>query len=109
MIVGLFIDTLIFGFTHYVVSWSFQISKRPVKSISSSEIFTAGETIDIGKLIVNAYRSVYNTDIDLFIVIESKDLFTTLFTQRKSINRSNHRDVAVIRYKFETKTVSEMF
>jgi len=47
-------------------------------------------------------------EIDLWIVVDSKDLFDTLSTCRNAIDRSIRGDVSVIRYEFETKNVSRI-
>lgn len=46
--------------------------------------------------------------IELVIVVDSKYLFTSLSTQKNSINRSNRADVNVIHFEFETGSVDEM-
>lgn len=43
--------------------------------------------------------------IDLIIVVDSKDLYTTLTTKRQSIDRSVPGDIRVIRYEFEIRNV----
>lgn len=42
-------------------------------------------------------------EVELFVVLDSCDLFTSLSTQRKSADRSVPADVNYIRYMFETE------
>ena len=39
--------------------------------------------------------------VELIVILDSKDLYTSLSTQRQSINRSVRADVNFIRYEFE--------
>lgn len=48
-------------------------------------------------------------EIELLIALDSKDLFSSLSTQRNSIDRSIRADVNVIRFEFETKSVSKIY
>lgn len=46
--------------------------------------------------------------LDLFIVTNSKDLYTSLSTKRKSIDRSIHADINLIQYAFETGYINNI-
>lgn len=46
--------------------------------------------------------------IDMTIVVDSKDLYTTLITQSQSIDRSIHGDIGVVRFEFEVQNVSKI-
>ena len=108
-VAGLLIGEFQEGSVWHTLSWSSHKSKRPVKSIGAAEILAAGEAIDEGKVLVNAYRVLLGMDIDLMISLDSKDLFETLSTCRNSIDRSIRADVSVIRYEFETQNVNRFF
>ena len=82
----------------HLISWSSHKSKRPVCSIGSAEILAAGEAIDEGKVIKRVIGKVHNFNPDLIVVVDSKDLFTSLSTKRDSIDKSIRPDVNVIRF-----------
>lgn len=46
--------------------------------------------------------------IDLLIVVDPKDLYTTLTTKRQSIDCSIRGDIEVIRYEFEMRNVAKV-
>ena len=108
MIAGLPIGDFKAGLVFHTLNWSSQKSKRSVKSIGDAEILAAGETIDEGKVLANAYRELLHMEIELLVALDSKDLFETLSTCRNSIDRSIRADVSVIRYEFETQKVNRM-
>lgn len=107
VIAGFLVDTVWSEYIYHLISWTFHRAKQPVKSITSAKIFAAGEAIDTGKLILNVYRSLLDTDIELIIVTGSRDLFTALSTQWQSIDKSIRGDVGVMQYEFETQTFLE--
>lgn len=80
MIMRLPNDNLISQSIYHVIPCSSHQTKVPITSITFAEIFTAGEAIDIGKLNVNTYRTVFNADIDLVTTADPTDLFTTRST-----------------------------
>jgi len=108
MLSGLLFGELSEGSTVHVLSWSSRKSKRPVKSIASAETLAVGEAIDEGKLLRNAFERLLNIEIELVIILDSKDLFDTLSTCRNATDRSIRADVNVIRFEFETRAVSRM-
>ena len=55
-----------------------------------------------------AYEELLNIEIGLNIIVDSKDLYTTLSTCKNSIDRSIRGDVSVIRYEFEAKNITAM-
>ena len=62
----------------HTLSWSFHKSQRPVKSVTSAETLAAGEAIDEGKLLVKALEELLGTEVKLWVIVNSKDLFSTL-------------------------------
>lgn len=77
----------------------------PVRSICEADIFAAGEAIDEGKMLAKSLFTVFSTPVPLLITIDSKDLLTSLNTQKKSVDKSNRSDVNVIRFEFEIRAV----
>ena len=82
-------------------------ARRPVKSTAAAEILAAGEAIDDGKMLTQTLSILLGRKIELLIVLDSKDLFTSLSTQRNSIDKSVRGDVNVIRFEFEVGNVAE--
>lgn len=91
-----------------IVFWISHQSRRPVKNVPAAENLAATEGIDESKLIASAYKQLLNIGIRVKIVVDSKDLFTSLATQRNSINRSTSSDVACTRYEFQVGWVDEI-
>ena len=68
----------------------------------------AGEAINEGKVLAKALEELLGTEVKLWIVVDSKDLFSTLSTCRLATDRSIRGDVSSIRFEFATKNVSSM-
>lgn len=92
----------------YALTWASHKSKRPVRSIGSAEIIAVSEAIDEGKVIKNASSQLLGIDVPLIVATDSKDLYSSLSTQRNSIDKSIRADVNVIRFEFETMAVNTM-
>ena len=108
IVTGLLIGDLCEGSVLHNISWISHKSKRPVKSVPAAEILAAAEGIDEGKMISGAYSEIFNMEVDLKIFVDSKDLFTSLSTQRLSIDRSIRGDVGSIRFEFQTGAVQSV-
>lgn len=93
---------------YHASSWISHKSKRLVKSVPAAEILAATEGIDEGKMIAQAYSEILGFDIKLRLCVDSKDLFTSLSTQRNSIDRSIRGDVGCIRFEFQTGAVDKI-
>ncbi len=92
----------------HALSWISHKSKRPVKSVPAAEILAATEGIDEGKMIAQAYSELMAMEIKMQLCVDSKDLFTSLSTQRNSIDRSIRGDVSSIRFEFQTGAVEKI-
>lgn len=90
---------------YHVLSWMSYKSKQVVKSVPVAEILVAAEVIEGGKVLTGTYAEIMNMEIKLWIYVDSKDIFTSLWAQRNSIDNSIKRDVSWIRYEFQTKAV----
>lgn len=64
--------------------------------------------MEIGKTLANIYGLLLGLKIDLVVTVDSKDLSTTLTTQRQSIDCSICGDVTVILFESEIKNVSKI-
>lgn len=93
---------------YHPISWISHKSKRPVKNVPIADILAAAEGIDEGKAISLAYSELMDMEIKFKLCVDSRDLFTSLSTQRNSIDRSIRGDVACITYEFETGTVESI-
>lgn len=87
---------------------SFHKSKRPVRSIGAAEILAAGEAIDKGNNISMTTSLVLGTHIPLHVVLDSKDLYTSLSTKRNLVDKSIRADVNCIRFEFERRNVVQI-
>lgn len=108
VLTGLLVGKLEQGSIFHSLSWISHKSKRPVKCIPAAEILASGETIDEAKSIAHTYRELLNMDISVQLCVDSKDLFTSLSTQRNSIDRSIRADVACIRFEFQVGCVDKI-
>lgn len=61
-------------------------SKRPVKSTEAAEILAAAESIDEGQILKQALPVVLHLELQLLIAVDSRDLITSLSTQRNFID-----------------------
>lgn len=108
IITGLLIGDMKEGSVFHNTSWLSHKSKRPVKSVPAAEIFAAAEGIYEGKMIAGVYSEIFKMKISLRLFVDSKDLFTSLSTQRLSIDRSIRGDVGSIRFEFQTGMVQNI-
>lgn len=77
-------------------------SNSPVKSIGAAEILVGTEGIDGGKILKTLFSVTYRMNIPLHIVLDTKDISTSLSSQRNSIDESIRADVNIVRFEFET-------
>lgn len=107
-VAGLLIGQLEEGSVYHTISWQSQKSRHPVRSIAAGEILAAGEAIDEGLVLKRTFALLLDMEIELVVVLDSKDLYSSLATQRKSIERSVRADVNFIQYQFETKQANRI-
>lgn len=107
-IAGLLIDKLAVDSIFHTISWSSYKARRPVKSTAAAEIIAAGEGVEHGKVIADAYRLLLNVSIYLVVVVDSKNLFTALTTKRQFVGQSIRGDIGATRYEFEGRTVAKV-
>jgi len=107
-IAGLIIGDFKSGTIFHTLSWRSQKSKRPVRSVGVAETFAAGIAIDEGKLLKMAYQRILGLPIDLYVAVDSNDLWETISTCRTPTDKSIRSDVCLIRYEFETKALNRL-
>ena len=105
---GLVIGDVSLNSIFHTLGWSSQKSKRPTKSVGAAETLAAGSAIDEGKTLVQAYQTLLNLNVDLVIVVDTKDLYDSLSTCRNATDKSIRADVSLIRYEFETHKINRM-
>ena len=105
---GVLIGPLQKGSIFHTLSWQSHRSRRPAKSTPVAEILACSEAIDEGKTIKYTLRQIIELDLPLYIVVDTKDLFTTLSTRQNSIDKAIRPDVNSIRFEFETQNVDEI-
>lgn len=103
---GVLIGPLEKGSVYYTLNWSSHKSRRPVRSIGAAEIIAVGEAIDDGKTLKSALTALLGISVQLVVVTDSKDMYTSLSTQRNSVDKSIRSDVNLIRFEFETNSVN---
>lgn len=108
VITGFLIGEMKNNAIYHPISWLSHKSKRPVKSVPAAEILAAGEGIDEGKTIARTYSDLLDMDVGMRLCVDSKDLFTSLSTQKNSIDKSIRGDVGCIRYEFQTGAVEKI-
>lgn len=108
VLAGLLIGELTEGAVFYTLLWLSHKSRRPVKSVPAAEILAAAEGIDEEKMLAATYSEFLGVQVKLRVYIDSKDLFSSLSTQRVSVDRSIRSDVSCIRYEFQTGNVNEL-
>ena len=96
MLTALLFGDLSNGSIFHTISWLSHKSKRPVKSVPAAEILASAEAIDEGKSIAHAYSELLGVEVKVHLCVDSKDLFTSLSSQRNYIDRSIRGDAASI-------------
>lgn len=108
VLTGLLIGTIKKYAMYHPIWWLSHKSKRPTKSTPAAEILAASEAIDEGKVIYGTYSELLSMDISVELCVDSKDLFTSMSTQRNSIERSIRGDVSCIRFELQVGSVSDI-
>lgn len=96
------------GSVFHTLQWNSHLSHRPVKSIASSEVLAAGEGVDEGKQLARTYKKLLQLDVPLTVLVDSKDLFTSISTCRVPEDKSIRADLELLRYYYETKQLNEL-
>lgn len=90
---------------YHVLFWSSHKSKRPGLYIGTAEIIAAGEIINEGKMLATTASSLHSSRVSLLIALYSKDMFTSLSTQRNGMDKPIHEDKNYIWHAFECRNV----
>lgn len=87
----------------HLLSWASHKSRRPVHSTPAAEILAASEAIDELMMLKNALDAIFEVRVHTYVLIDSKDLYSTLSTQKNSVDRSVRAAVNCIRFTYETE------
>lgn len=82
--------------------------KKACRSAGAAEILAASGVIDKGKILKAEISKIVNGTGPLSNGINSKELYSSLSTRRKSIDKSIRAVVNVIRFEYEGGDVSVM-
>lgn len=73
----------------------------PLRSTDAAEILAAGEAIEKTVLLLEAISTVLQVYVTVVVLLDSKELFSSLSSQRNTIDKSIHGDVNAIRFHHE--------
>lgn len=59
----------------HFLAWTSKKSRRPVKSNTSPDILAAYEAVEVEKVLSNRLKKLLDVHVDLWIAIDSKDLY----------------------------------
>ena len=108
ILTGLLIGEIKKNAIYHTISWISHKAKRPVKNVPAADILAAAEYIDEGNTISKAYSELLDMDMKVRLAVDSKDLFTSLSTQKNSIDNLIRGDVSCIRFEFQTGAVDQI-
>lgn len=91
------------GFLLYTRNWMILKSKRSVKSICTVEISCSLRNHWWKKFLKSAISSLLVNFIRLITALDSGNLFTSLSTQRNSVDKSMRADIILICYEYGTR------
>lgn len=93
---------------YHMISWVSHKAKTPVKSIQAAGIFAAAKGIDDFKIACSVYNEILDVNVKLRLCVDSKDIFSSLSTQKNSIDKSIRGDVSSRRFEFHTDAVDSI-
>lgn len=102
-IIGLVFGDINQGSIFHLLSWTSHKPRRPDQSTAAAEILALSEAIDELVTIHTALEEILQVKIYLWELVDAKDLYNSLSTQRNSVDKSIRGDVNLIRFMFETK------
>lgn len=102
-----FVTAIVFGKIQqgsviHIMSWASHRSRRPVRSTPAAEILAAGEALDEIVSLKNALSAMLGIKVQLAVLVDSKDLYRSLSSQRHLTDKSVRADVNSICFYHET-------
>lgn len=77
-------------------------SKRRLRSTTAAEIISAEEALEEVALIEQAFEFIYGVEIKLVVLVDTKELYQCMSTQRNETENPGRGDFNTIRYNYET-------
>lgn len=84
---------------------SSQKLQRPIRSVGAAETLACEETIDGGKVLARSVGFCLGIDVELTVVLDSKDLFDCLYKQRSNFDMFIRAGLRAIRHEIEMSSV----
>ena len=84
------------GSVFHLLTWTSHKSRRPVKSTPAAEIMAASEALDELIPLRDAFQRIVGTKVVSWELVDSKDLYNSLTTQRNSVDKSIRSEVNCI-------------
>lgn len=107
-IVGLLIGDMRKNLVSHVVAWLSHKSRRKVKSVTAEKLLAASKSIDLGKEAAPCFSENLDTKVIFYLVIYSKELFSTISTQENAADCSPRGDVGPFCFEFATGIVENI-
>lgn len=107
-IAGIMLDEIGQSSIFHLFSWLSHKAKESLHSTKAFEILAAGGVVDEAKILGYSLSMLNDVKIGLHILIDSKDLFWSLNTHRKSVDRSIRADISAITYKIECENINQL-
>lgn len=101
-VIGLFYGEIKKGSVLHLLSWASHKSRRPVRSTSAAKILAAGEALDEIVLLRDVLSTILGVCVLLAVLVDSKDLYRPLSSQRHPTDKSVRGYVNAIRFYYET-------
>lgn len=98
---GLLIGDMEKGSISHVLWGSLHKARRLVQIIGATEILAAGDAIGEGKELARSLSQICSVGVPLQTDLDSKELFTSLSTQRSRIDKSIRPNVSVKKFELE--------
>lgn len=108
IVCGLLIGSLNHETYYLTVSRASHEAKCSVRFIAAEKIPAASEGINEGMILKRKYALLLILIIELLVVLDSKDLYTSLFTHRQLIDSSIPADVNYIWYQSELGSADQI-
>lgn len=84
-----------------LLSWESQSSRWPVRSTPAAEILAVSEALDEMIPLRTTMEKFLGIKVKAIAIVDIKDLYRTLTSQRNSADKSNRSDVNVMRFVYE--------
>lgn len=87
---------------------NFSLIKASLKSVSATTILASSEGVYLAKEAAACHIELLDINIEIFLVVNSKNLFLTVATQQNSIRWSIRGDFGATYFEFVTDTLKNI-